>query len=149
VSWIPGYIVGRSATKQSCFETPWNPFSTQTRHLLYVNENWEGYSRLWDKFDAVVWLNAQDVNFAYAWRLRQEQMMKQVLGRGMTDEQVKVFIDGYMPAYEMYIDGLMNGVLFKGKEGKQILRLDYDKDREIVDLQRGYVNLGVTWKTIN
>jgi D-glycerate 3-kinase len=121
----------------------------QLEHLLYVNEKLKGYSQLWNKLDAVVWLNAQDVDFVYTWRLQQEHMMKQEHGGGMTDDQVKVFIDGYMPAYEMYIDGLMNGALFKGKEGKEILRLDYDKDRRIVDVQRGYMNDGINWKASN
>jgi D-glycerate 3-kinase len=134
--------------KQTSSKHPGTLSQHKLEDLLYVNEKLEGYSRLWDKLDAVVWLNAQDVNFVYTWRLQQEHMMKQAHGRGMTDDQVKVFIDGYMPAYEMYIDGLMNGALFKGKEGKEILRLDYDKDRKIVDVQRGYVNDGVTWKRI-
>jgi hypothetical protein len=51
-----------------------------------------------------------------------------------------------MPAYEMYLAGLMNGALFKGKEGKQILKLDYDKDRRIVDVQRGYMDDAFSWK---
>ena len=116
-------------------------------HLLFVNEKLEGYCRLWDKLDAVVWLNAQDINFVYAWRLQQELALKAALGNGMTDEQVKDFVDGYMPAYEMYIEGLMNGALFKGRSMKEILRIDYGKDRNIIDVQRGYVKDGITWKT--
>ena len=135
------------ARKHATSKHPGTLRQHELEHLLYVNEKLKHYSQLWDKLDAVVWLNAPDVKFVYSWRLQQEHMMKEAFGRGMTDDQVKVFIDGYMPAYEMYIDGLMNGALFKEKAGKQILRFDYDKDRNIIDVQRGYVNDGVIWKT--
>jgi D-glycerate 3-kinase len=115
-------------------------------HLQFVNQKLEGYSRLWDQFDALVWLNARDIGFVYAWRLQQEHAMKVALGRGMTDDQVKNFVDGYMPAYEMYIDGLMRGELFIGKGGRQILRIDYDQNRNIVGVQTGIVDNRVDWK---
>ena len=115
-------------------------------HLQFVNEKLRGYSRLWDRLEALVWLNAQDINYVYAWRLEQEHVMKAELGRGMTDDQIKIFVDGYMPAYEMYIDGLMKGELFAGKNGRQILRIDYDRDRNVVRVQKGDVGNGVNWK---
>jgi D-glycerate 3-kinase len=117
-------------------------------HLQFVNEKLRLYSRIWDGFDALVWLNAKDISFVYAWRLQQEHAMKAALGRGMTDDQVKRFVDGYMPAYEMYIDGLMKGELFSGKKGQQILRIDYDQDRKIAGIQSGQVDDKVHWKDI-
>jgi D-glycerate 3-kinase len=117
-------------------------------HLQFVNEKLKGYSRLWDKLDALVWLNAKDISFVYEWRLQQEHAMKAALGKGMTDDQVKRFVDGYMPAYEMYIDGLMRGELFAGKRRKQILRIDYDKNRKIVGIQEGEVLDSVSWKDL-
>ena len=66
----------------------------------------------------------------------------------MTDEQVKKFVDGYMPAYEMYIEGLMHGELFKEKKGRQILRIDYDQNRKIVGVQKGVVGDGVQWQDL-
>src|SRR5277367_247318 len=117
-------------------------------HLQFVNKKLEGYSPLWDRFDALLWLNAQDISFVYAWRLQQEHAMKAALGRGMTDDQVKNFVDGYMPAYEMYIDGLMRGELFTGKSGQQILRIDYDQNRKIVSVQKGEVHNDIRWKDL-
>lgn len=135
------------AQKQVTSKHPGTLSHHKLEHLLFVNEKLKGYSELWEKLDAVVWLNAQDISFVYAWRLQQEHAMKAAVGNGMTDDQVKNFVDAYMPAYEMYIDGLMNGAVFKGKSGKQILRIDYGKDRNIIDVKLGYVNDGVTWKT--
>jgi D-glycerate 3-kinase len=117
-------------------------------HLLFVNSELRSYQTLWERFDALVWLNAQDIQFVYGWRLEQEHAMKKTLGRGMTDEQVKEFVDGYMPAYELYLDGLMKGELFAGDttQGRQtILRIDYDRGRRIVGIQKGVVNNGVSW----
>ena len=53
----------------------------------------------------------------------------------MTDEQVVKFVDGYYPAYELYSDGVREGVFKgmgrgKGKEGCQ-LRLVVGRDRSV------------------
>jgi D-glycerate 3-kinase len=117
-------------------------------HLQFVNKKLEEYARLWDQFDALLWLNAQDISFVYAWRLQQEHAMKAALGRGMTDDQVKNFVDGYVPAYEMYIDGLMRGESFTGKAGRQILRIDYDQNRNIVGVQKGEMDNDIDWKDV-
>lgn len=149
--WCLGFqAISRAsvAEKQSISTHPGTLSHHALDHLQFVNEKLKGYSRLWDKLDALVWLNAQDINFVYSWRLQQEHGMKAVLGRGMTDDQVKNFVDGYMPAYEMYIDGLMRGELFVGKGGKQILRVDYDQNRKIIGIQEGHVVDYVKWKVL-
>ena len=136
------------AEKQSTAIHPGTLSHHALEHLQFVNEKLKRYSRLWDFLDAVVWLNARDIEFVYVWRLQQEHAMKAALGRGMTDEQVKKFVDGYMPAYEMYIDGLMHGELFKDKKGRQILKIDYDQNRKIVGVQMGIVGNGVKWEDL-
>lgn len=133
------------AYKQSTSTHPGTLSHHALEHLQFVNEKLKGYSHLWDKLDALIWLNAQNINFVYAWRLQQEHAMKAALGRGMTDDQVMNFVDGYMPAYEMYIDGLMRGEFFARKGGKHILRIDYDQNRKIVRVQEGEVVDDVKW----
>ncbi|KAG8989635.1 hypothetical protein FRB90_002149 [Tulasnella sp. 427] len=50
------------------------------------------------------------IALTYKWRLQQEHDMKAKNGgRGMTDEQVKAFIDRYIPSYLYFADGLENG----------------------------------------
>ena len=59
--------------------------------------------------------------------------MKAKRNRGMTDAQVKTFIDGYYPAYELYTDTLRDGV-FKdlGEAGKgRQMRLVVGRDRKV------------------
>ncbi|KAI9795090.1 MAG: hypothetical protein M1816_000112 [Peltula sp. TS41687] len=51
----------------------------------------------------------------------------------MTDEQVIAFVDGYYPAYELYVEGLRRGVFDKDdpdKKGAQ-LRLVIGESREV------------------
>jgi D-glycerate 3-kinase len=110
--WCLGFqaiLPSAVAEKQTTSTHPGTLSHHALEHLQLVNEKLKEYSRLWDYLDAMVWLNARDIEFVYAWRLQQEHAMKLALGRGMTDEQVKKFVDGYMPAYEMYIEGLMHG----------------------------------------
>ena len=66
----------------------------------------------------------------------------------MTDEQVNKFVDGFMPAYEMYTDGLMRGELFGERRGRQILRIDYDQNRKIVGVQKGIFEGGANWNNL-
>lgn len=149
--WCVGFKAISSAAvaeKQSSSKHPGTLSHHNLEHLQFVNKKLEEYARLWDRFDALVWLNAQDISFVYAWRLQQEHAMKAALGRGMTDDQVRKFVDGYMPAYEMYIDGLMQGELFATKSGRQILRIDYDQNRKIVGVQKGEVHNGISWKDL-
>ena len=51
-----------------------------------------------------------------------------VKGSGMSDDQVKAFIDGYMPSYEIYLDNLRQG-LFTDK-GKMV-RVVLDRQRSV------------------
>ena len=149
--WCVGFhSIGPSmvAEKRAASTHPGTLSQHALEHLQYVDKKLDDYSRIWNRFDALVWLNSQDINFVYTWRLQQEHAMKAALGRGMTDEQVKNFVDGYMPAYELYIDGLMHGELLTGKKGRKILRLDFDQDRKVVHVQEGEIVDALVWRDV-
>ena len=38
--------------------------------------------------------DAEDTQFVYAWRLEQEAALREKRGSGMTDEEVRQFVDG-------------------------------------------------------
>ncbi|ETI27550.1 hypothetical protein G647_09741 [Cladophialophora carrionii CBS 160.54] len=98
-----------------------------------INEALRQYDELTAQLDAFVHIDALDPLYVYKWRLEQEAGLRASRGSGMTDDQVRHFVDGYYPAYELYTDTLRDGV-FKGvKEdwkGRQ-LRLVVGEDRKV------------------
>ena len=52
----------------------------------------------------------------------------------MTDEQVRHFVDGYYPAYELFTETLRAGVFGEDK-GRQ-LRLVVGPDRKVIKVER-------------
>lgn len=92
-------------------------------HVLKVNDSLYDYQRIWDKFDTLIQIEAQHLDYVYKWRLQQEHALIADRGTGMTDDQVREFVDGYMPAYELYLDGLRTTAN---------LHLTLDIDRKVV-----------------
>lgn len=103
-----------------------------------INDALRNYDRLTSQLDAFIHIDAQDPQSVYKWRLEQEAGLRAARGSGMTDEQVRHFVDGYYPAYELYTETLRDGV-FKGIaegdawKGRQ-LRLIVGVDRKVRDV---------------
>ena len=70
----------------------------------------ESYADFYDQLDIFIHVDAQDPLFVYTWRLEQEHNLWKSKGKGMSDEDVKKFVDGYYPAYELYTEGLRRGL---------------------------------------
>ncbi|KAJ5675682.1 hypothetical protein N7462_008579 [Penicillium macrosclerotiorum] len=104
-----------------------------------VNEALKQYDSLTDKLDALIHIDAQDLQFVYEWRQEQERTLRAARGTGMTEEQVNHFVDGYFPSYELFTETLRDGV-FKPRassvgstpdwQGRQ-LRLVVDRNRRV------------------
>jgi D-glycerate 3-kinase len=92
------------------------------------------YNQITGKLDALIHIDAQDLQYVYRWRLDQEEDLRKKTGTGMTAEQVKHFVDGYYPAYELFTETLRAGVFGKDK-GRQ-LRLVVGPDRKVVQVER-------------
>ncbi|TEY83148.1 hypothetical protein BOTCAL_0025g00070 [Botryotinia calthae] len=108
--------------------------------LLFINQKLKDYDIITDTFDIFIHIDALDTQYVYQWRQEQEQVLRREKGTGMTDEQVKTFVDGYYPAYELYLDGVRRGIFSGGKlgedwEGRQ-LRLVVGKDRRVVHVEK-------------
>ncbi|KAH7386274.1 P-loop containing nucleoside triphosphate hydrolase protein [Cadophora sp. MPI-SDFR-AT-0126] len=102
-------------------------------HLLWVNEQLDQYCRGFmgpQNFDFLAHLDTDDLANVYIWRTQQEHALLERKGSGMTDEQVVKFVQVYMPAYELYLDGLREG-FFSGEQdtAKKHLRLVIDINR--------------------
>ncbi|KZM23629.1 Glycerate 3-kinase [Ascochyta rabiei] len=107
------------------------PAQHQLPHLLEVNDNLKRYYDAFmgpQNFDFFVHIDTSDLHNVYIWRLEQEHKMIAAKGSGMSDEQVKAFIDGYMPSYEIYLDTLRQG-LFKDKG--RMVRVVLDRQRNV------------------
>jgi len=105
-----------------------------------INDALKQYDALTDQYDAFIHIDAADPQYVYKWRLQQEEGLRAKKGSGMTDEQVKNFVDGYYPAYELYTETLRQGVFApreggekndnEGWRGRQ-LRLVVGEDRKV------------------
>ena len=99
-----------------------------------INDALVKYDKLTNSLDALMHIDAADLQYVYQWRLQQETTLRAVKGNGMTDEQVRHFVDGYYPSYELYVDHLRAGV-FGPDSGRQ-LRLIVGPDRKVIQVIR-------------
>ncbi|KAK8244534.1 putative Uridine/cytidine kinase [Phyllosticta capitalensis] len=98
-------------------------------HVRFVNEKLRDYDEVTNMLDAFVFIDAEDTQYVYDWRMQQERALRADKGTGMTDDQVINFVNGYYPAYELYSEILRQGAL-PGKKGVQ-LNLTVGKDRRV------------------
>ncbi|KAJ9650372.1 hypothetical protein H2198_010322 [Neophaeococcomyces mojaviensis] len=111
-----------------------------------INEALKQYDEITAQFDGLVHIDAEDPLFVYAWRKEQEHNLIKAKGSGMTDEQVKEFVDGYYPSYELYVSGLREGMFKTLKQDNKIdsagaddrkgcqLRLIVGRDRKVKEV---------------
>lgn len=141
--------VHRHATPDSCIA------KLPLAYLSQMNTNLEQYeSQLYSMFDIFIHLSPAKLEQVYNWRLQQEHHMKETRGvQGMSDEDVRAFVDTYMPAYELYLPRLdkvgffgqgLHGEPLKPYEGPQRqdggysapgrhLRIVLDQERRVID----------------
>lgn len=121
------YTLSKSFIKKHSFE-----------HLQMINKFLADYEQKWYCFlDAFAHIDVKDISYVYDWRLQQEHSMKEKGMDGMSDGQVHDFVDRYMPAYELYLEGLRHGCFFCGRESCEQhlgrhLRLLLNQERDIV-----------------
>ena len=108
-----------------------------------INDSLKQYSSLWQYFNVFIHIDAADSQFVYKWRLEQEATTKREKGGGMSDEEVKKFVDGYYPSYELYTETLRKGVFRPGEDDahgeewkERQLRLVVGEDRKVKEVVR-------------
>lgn len=122
-----------------------NQFSTTTladhelADLLHVNDCLRQYCEDFmgpSHFNFMVHLDTNDLANVYTWRMQQEHALRKLKGTGMSNEAVVKFVQVYMPAYELYLDGLRLGFFGKTGDpsgGKGQLQLVMDIERNVVE----------------
>ncbi|PYH98949.1 uridine/cytidine kinase [Aspergillus ellipticus CBS 707.79] len=115
--------------------------------VMMVNEALRGYDVITNQLDALIHIDAQDLQFVYDWRQEQERTLRAAKGTGMTEEQVKHFVDGYYPSYELFTETIRRGAFkpcphttaaflpLADSEGRQ-LHLIVDKNRKVQEVNR-------------
>lgn len=103
--------------------------------LLFVNEKLREYQVLWDQLEYMLQIDAEEMSYVYDWRLEAEKERRVQKGEAnaMSDEQVKKFVDGYIPAYELYTEGLRSEKWRNEAERK--LRFVVGKDRKVKEVE--------------
>jgi len=75
-------------------------------NLEQVNENLRTYDRWHGLVDAWMVVEIADPQCVFKWRQQQEEAMKRAGKPGMSEEQVRDFVDRFMPAYRLYLPPL-------------------------------------------
>lgn len=139
---LEGWMVGFKALTDEEVKAKYDaagPESTLKKNkledLLFINEKLREYEGLWEQLEFIIHLDAEDLSYVYDWRLQAEQALRKEKGEenAMTDEQIKSFVDGYFPAYELYTEGLRN-VQWGGVDWRK-LRMVIDKQRKVVKVE--------------
>ncbi|TGO23518.1 hypothetical protein BPAE_0129g00010 [Botrytis paeoniae] len=107
-------------------------------HLEIINDNLRRYNTTFmnpANFDALIHLDTEELANVYRWRIEQEHNLWKVKGTGMTEASVVQFVQGYMPAYEFYLEELQRKPFIpRGSElaSSTQLRLILDRDRSVL-----------------
>ncbi|RPB22807.1 P-loop containing nucleoside triphosphate hydrolase protein [Terfezia boudieri ATCC MYA-4762] len=109
--WCVGFTpIGRNEVERRWRESIALGKGTLRKHRLadleWLDEQLMRYQGLWGRLQALVQVDAQNLDYVYEWRLQQEHDLIKLKGAGMSDDQVKAFVDNYMPSYELYLPGL-------------------------------------------
>lgn len=103
------------------------------RHKLYqiqdINSQLSRYVPIWQMFSQFVILQTDSIEDVYKWRIEQEHALIALKGQGMSDEEVKVFVDRYMPMYLLYYDELCQ----KGIPNSKCFVLSIDVNRKLLN----------------
>ncbi|KAF2864437.1 P-loop containing nucleoside triphosphate hydrolase protein [Piedraia hortae CBS 480.64] len=102
--------------------------------LLQINRYLAKYDVLTDRLKTFIHLDARDTQYVYAWRKEQEASLRLTTGSGMTDNQVVQFVNGYYPAYELYLDNLRQGGVVRGCRNQITFTLGADRKAQHVRL---------------
>ncbi|KAK3994889.1 putative kinase [Cladorrhinum sp. PSN332] len=137
---LEGWLVGFRPLSPAALEEAYARPTSRTlhnhtlAHLEFINSALAQYEPVWNTFDAFVHIDAENLEWVYDWRIEQERQLRRERGEvnGMTDEQVIKFVDAYYPAYELYEEGVREGV-FKADQSKKgcQLRLVVGRDRRV------------------
>ncbi|TFK23174.1 D-glycerate 3-kinase [Coprinopsis marcescibilis] len=117
-----GWCVGFHPIIAEELEAQWKTWEEERRKLeiqedicskadiVKISKYLQGYKELWGLFDVLIKFglppatpdDGSAYKIIYQWRLEQEHYMKSLRNQGMSDDEVKMFIDRYIPGYVFF-----------------------------------------------
>ena len=92
-------------------------------NLDFVNQKLNDYKPWYKYLDAFVFLVPEDTSYIVDWRIEAEENMKKTGKTGMTEDEVRNYINHFMIAYDLYLPNLKSPI-----EGPT-LKIEVGKDR--------------------
>ena len=102
--------------------------------LTTLNRNLKEFAEaVYPPFGTIIQVEPESYDYVFQWRLQQEQNMKAKNGgKGMTDDQVRGFVERYMPGYELWKGGIWSpdrpwagrGLQLRYGQGREVLQVD-------------------------
>eukprot|EP00180_Rhodochaete_pulchella_P001999 Plantae.Rhodophyta-Rhodochaete_pulchella.ctg30197.p1 GENE.Plantae.Rhodophyta-Rhodochaete_pulchella.ctg30197~~Plantae.Rhodophyta-Rhodochaete_pulchella.ctg30197.p1 ORF type:complete len:131 (+),score=24.11 Plantae.Rhodophyta-Rhodochaete_pulchella.ctg30197:43-393(+) len=81
-----------------------------------VNDYLRDFEDVYQRLDALLVVEVEDASMVYRWRQEAEDQMRASGRDGMSEEQLKDFVDRFMPSYKQYLPGLYAQPVIGGPE---------------------------------
>ncbi|RLN95123.1 hypothetical protein BBJ28_00000107 [Nothophytophthora sp. Chile5] len=78
-------------------------------HMKPVNEALHAFDQFYEELDGLVVIQIDNLDWVYKWREQPEQLLRDAKKPAMTPDEVRDFVDRFMPAYKAYLPGLYAG----------------------------------------
>ncbi|RMX70274.1 hypothetical protein DD238_000070 [Peronospora effusa] len=95
---LEGWCMGFQAIDDSC--------SKLSEHMKVVNMELRVFDKIYKELDGLILLKIDDLDWIYEWREQPEQLLREANKPAMTPNEVRDFVDRFMPAYKTYLKEL-------------------------------------------
>ncbi|CAI5720100.1 unnamed protein product [Peronospora destructor] len=95
---LEGWCMGFQAIDDSC--------SKLSEHMKVVNMELRAFDKLYEELDGLIRMKIEDLDWVYEWREQPEQLLREADKPAMTPNEVRDFVDRFMPAYKTYLKEL-------------------------------------------
>jgi len=94
-------------------------------HFLEINQALKAYDPWYRQLDGFLQLAPEDYRYVIDWRIEAEQKMKAAGKAGMSDSEIRSYVEKFLPAYETYLPNLDKNPPVK----RDLRRIVIGKDR--------------------
>ncbi|CEG50459.1 Predicted kinase [Plasmopara halstedii] len=95
---IEGWCMGFQAVE--------DPVLGMSANMKAVNEELRAFNKFYEELDALIVIQIDNLDWIYDWREQPEQLLREAGKPAMTSDEVRDFVDRFMPAYKTYLKTL-------------------------------------------